>query len=242
MTVIFLTNIDLYFLLDSEFGLTENIGAAGLLVTSILLLLAALSYYSKRSDVIMAIIFVFAGLAFFWAAGEEISWGQHFLGWNTPEWMSEINDQNETNLHNINKKLFDRILDRSTVILVAISTMFCLMGRSHLWKIALPPVFMTMSFALLGAYRHHEVIDFDFWTVGLVFVLFYIYRGLKTKNKLEWMAGAVVIGLSCLIVMIHYSNHQLFGTSSNIAHEIRETAFSLVCVFYSIYLLKDAKK
>lgn len=34
-------------------------------------------------------------------AGEEISWGQQLFGWNTPELFQEINDQNETNLHNI---------------------------------------------------------------------------------------------------------------------------------------------
>ena len=32
--------------------------------------------------------------------GEEISWGQHILSWNTPEYWAHINDQNETNLHN----------------------------------------------------------------------------------------------------------------------------------------------
>lgn len=32
--------------------------------------------------------------------GEEISWGQHFLGWGTPDWLSEVNRQQETNLHN----------------------------------------------------------------------------------------------------------------------------------------------
>jgi hypothetical protein len=33
-------------------------------------------------------------------AGEEVSWGQHWFGWGTPEgWMS-VNDQGETNLHN----------------------------------------------------------------------------------------------------------------------------------------------
>lgn len=33
-------------------------------------------------------------------AGEEISWGQHIFEWYTPEFWSQINDQNETNLHN----------------------------------------------------------------------------------------------------------------------------------------------
>jgi hypothetical protein len=34
-------------------------------------------------------------------AGEEASWGQHFFGWGTPEGWRALNDQHETNLHNI---------------------------------------------------------------------------------------------------------------------------------------------
>lgn len=33
-------------------------------------------------------------------AGEEVSWGQHWFGWGTPEGWLEVNDQGETNLHN----------------------------------------------------------------------------------------------------------------------------------------------
>jgi len=34
-------------------------------------------------------------------AGEELSWGQQLFGWETPEVFQTINDQNETNFHNI---------------------------------------------------------------------------------------------------------------------------------------------
>jgi len=33
--------------------------------------------------------------------GEEISWGQRFLGFQTPQFLAGLNAQNETNLHNI---------------------------------------------------------------------------------------------------------------------------------------------
>ena len=33
-------------------------------------------------------------------AGEEISWGQHWFGWATPDAWMGVNDQGETNLHN----------------------------------------------------------------------------------------------------------------------------------------------
>jgi glutamate carboxypeptidase len=41
-----------------------------------------------------------AGLAFV-LAGEEVSWGQHYLGWTTPRAWAAINAQAETNLHNL---------------------------------------------------------------------------------------------------------------------------------------------
>ena len=41
-----------------------------------------------------------AALGSLYIAGEEASWGQHYLGWGTPEDWQGLNDQNETNLHN----------------------------------------------------------------------------------------------------------------------------------------------
>lgn len=41
-----------------------------------------------------------AALCCFYVAGEEISWGQHILQWNTPEYWKALNDQGETNFHN----------------------------------------------------------------------------------------------------------------------------------------------
>ena len=44
-----------------------------------------------------------AGCTYF--AGEEASWGQHFFGWRTPPAIARLNDQGETNLHNISSWL-----------------------------------------------------------------------------------------------------------------------------------------
>ena len=45
------------------------------------------------------------GLVFVFLGMEEISWGQHLFGWQTPEAFAVLNDQSETNLHNLNNKL-----------------------------------------------------------------------------------------------------------------------------------------
>ena len=46
-----------------------------------------------------------AAICCFYIAFEEISWGQSFFQWSTPESWQEINNQNETNLHNTSRLL-----------------------------------------------------------------------------------------------------------------------------------------
>mgnify|MGYP001193349481 CR=1 FL=1 len=40
-----------------------------------------------------------------YTAGEEISWAQHLVGWGTPDWWGGLNDQGETNFHNVSSWL-----------------------------------------------------------------------------------------------------------------------------------------
>ena len=58
-------------------------------------------FFSKISKTfLLKFWFGLAALCSFYVAGEEISWGQHILDWTTPDFWSEVNDQQETNLHN----------------------------------------------------------------------------------------------------------------------------------------------
>lgn len=45
--------------------------------------------------------YLLLGLFFVLCFGEEISWGQRIFNFNSPDWMGDINNQNEINLHNI---------------------------------------------------------------------------------------------------------------------------------------------
>ncbi len=53
-----------------------------------------------KGSTLLWIAMVFFALAAFYVDGEEHRWGQNFLNWNTPSYWSEINRQQETNLHN----------------------------------------------------------------------------------------------------------------------------------------------
>lgn len=86
--------------LESEWGLVEN--------AQIVILAIALIYGARilaRSEIWpgrwmgwWAALIVAACV---YAIGEESSWGQHYFGWQTPEWLLAANDQGEMNLHNV---------------------------------------------------------------------------------------------------------------------------------------------
>lgn len=76
-----------------------EIGQVVVLTIAILIALCTLIKMDKSAKAVMAWI-ALALLCCVYVAGEEISWGQQILKWNTPEYWAAINDQNETNLHN----------------------------------------------------------------------------------------------------------------------------------------------
>ena len=95
-----------------ENGPIENIQSI-LLLFSILTLLSLVN--KIKFNKIIQVFIILKTLALIYYLGEEISWGQHFFKWNTPQLFNEINNQKETNLHNISN-LFDQ-LPRSLVMI-----------------------------------------------------------------------------------------------------------------------------
>ena len=95
-------------LLKGEGGIIENMTVL-FLVLAIGFCISSLSR-ANRLDVpglLKGWLFVLiVGAAYF--ALEEISYGQHLFGWGTAESWKELNDQDETNLHNVHA-LFDQV-------------------------------------------------------------------------------------------------------------------------------------
>lgn len=80
-----------------EYGMIENLTVAFLLA-AVVLFLRSLRHADgalHRAWLVMLALGAFVFL------GEEISWGQHYFRWVTPEEWKEMNRQGETNLHNI---------------------------------------------------------------------------------------------------------------------------------------------
>ena len=78
-----------------ELGTAACFGAAALLGLG----LAARTRGVAPTSVRILYLLFAAGALF--AGLEEISYGQHLIGWETPRWFTERNAQRETNLHNL---------------------------------------------------------------------------------------------------------------------------------------------
>ncbi len=89
----------------TELGIIENITVVALLVAIIACFLFLKASTDFKFLKIWMIIFLLGSIYY---AGEEISWGQHYFGWGTPESWQSVNDQQETNLHNT-AAIFDQI-------------------------------------------------------------------------------------------------------------------------------------
>lgn len=88
----------------------ERIGAFEHLTVLVLLpgILAGLyaSWRYRRSAPGPVVLWVALwSLACIYFAGEEASWGQWYFGWETPAAIDRLNDQGETNLHNMSSWL-----------------------------------------------------------------------------------------------------------------------------------------
>lgn len=81
----------------AEDGIIEYLTAVFLLLSAIVLWGHAKRAKMGRPLLLLALY----GLLFFFAAGEEISWGQRIFGVQPGEFFLENNKQNETNLHNL---------------------------------------------------------------------------------------------------------------------------------------------
>ncbi len=84
---------------QSELGPVET-GTVVVLLSGILAGLMALQKVGKLPTRWLTGWLILAIVGSIYFCGEEASWGQHWMGWETPQAMSNLNDQDETNLHN----------------------------------------------------------------------------------------------------------------------------------------------
>ena len=116
--------------IESEWGFIENGTVLLLIPAAVFLLIVAWRFWHNGENSLLdgeqqpsskakllAIWFFLGALVCIGFAGEEASWGQHWVGWESPEYFAENNRQGETNVHNLNKQL-GRVV--KTILTIAI--------------------------------------------------------------------------------------------------------------------------
>jgi hypothetical protein len=153
---------------------------------------------------------VIGALSCLYIAGEEMSWGQHFFHWNTPEYWAMVNRQDETNLHNtyaIFEKTPRSILEAGIFIgglLVPIAALFWPWLRACRASLFLPPtalvptaigvlIFKLIDRLQYGAhiptllFRPSETIEFYLY----FFILGYLIVFARRIKELEVAEGVL---------------------------------------------------
>lgn len=98
-------------------------------------------YYQTAALFLLAV-----GLAAFFLGGEEISWGQTWFGWATPETY----DSGETNIHNnqVLKRLGINVNSLGSLFLIVVFAVFPIVSK--VWK-KKPPFFQPLEKVVPGA-------------------------------------------------------------------------------------------
>ena len=113
--------------------------------------------YAARAPAVAYLLFA-AGC--FLVAGEEISWGQRILDFGTPEHLTEINTQDQTNLHNIDP--LEKPFKLAQLLIGLCGTVGVWAVRVVPWTarklrlpqgkvdLFIPPLFLTSSFLVVA--------------------------------------------------------------------------------------------
>ncbi len=161
---IFFLDQDIIYHLGNEDGLIEYLGAFFFLISSCLLFSIFFKssgsgnsfgkLHTKRN-----IFYLLLGILLFICFGEEISWGQRIIGWDTPGMLEEItNKQKETNLHNLKIFYFGRftLVTVFTVLCLSYFILIPLMSKFSRWaneffnyiRLPIPPLWIGGLFLI----------------------------------------------------------------------------------------------
>jgi hypothetical protein len=89
-----------YWFWESPVGVMES-GVAGIALAAGGVALVAFFQPAIRHDWTMRGWLLAFVVAMVYFAGEDINWGQYYVGWATPEYFMQHNREQETNLHNM---------------------------------------------------------------------------------------------------------------------------------------------
>lgn len=156
----------------------------------------AAARYSIRADRAplqrwIALTYAGVALAMFLAAMEEISWGQTYFAWRTPESWAAINHQQETSLHNLLDYDALNSVTRSLSLAFAVSALLAIIVGLKFRNRYVTAVMPHLSTAPVLFFMGYSTIKFHLELPELMFGIFAacygwrIYRAWKARSGLQ---------------------------------------------------------
>lgn len=186
-----------------EDGLVENLTALFLLAASGIAVYRCIRAIRGRNR-LWILMWGLLAFLFFFAAGEEISWGQRFFNFETPPYFQQNNLQHETNIHNlfignvkINKLVFSQImgvvLGFYLIFLKTLAQKFCFFNRIvQLFGIPLPRwqhiIVLVVSLILIGQYHLMKAAELREFAFSIIFFLIFLHPanpGINLSSRKE---------------------------------------------------------
>ena len=187
-------------------------------------------------------VYILGGLALLFAAGEEASWGQHILGFASPEFLDGTNYQGETNFHNtyLLGGIFGALSYATPTPLYVATVVAFILRKYSLAPLPLPSLWLAFFFALGIEFNRGlsvlEIITLEGRHLLLILGIF-LGVALFARDKKLLTAVVAVIALSGAAFYLHGR----FSLHSQVAYlEISEYLISLAAFLYSLQLLRDS--
>lgn len=192
--------------------------------------------------------FIFLGFIFILGALEELSWGQHLLGFESAEIFAQHNKQQEMNLHNfIPAWFFGLSINLSFYIFFVFTPIFVFLYRdkilassyskySHLLDY-LPSLKLVLVFCFGFALQKYFILDTYSDTIALVLALILLTFIAVKKRETFFTLHLVLVIFSTIFFM--YA-HEIMNYN-NLQYEIREFVFIYTLIFWLFELIKLLK-
>ncbi len=158
LPVVYVISRDAFGFLMDEDGVVEYLQFVLFLISCVLAGLLARQRWMGGHRA-QAIVFAAACLALLFISGEEISWGQRILGFEAPEPIREINEQDEMTLHNISGVLllFNLGMLVASIYAMVAEPVARRLRATERWGEAgflfVPPLFLASAFAVTAGFR-----------------------------------------------------------------------------------------
>lgn len=148
-----------------------------------------------------------------------------------------INDQNEFNFHNIDKKFFDRLLDRITIVFIMITSILVMLKKEKVIGVKVPGTYIICAFAITVFYRQGS--GLNFYHLVYIPLIGLLIQAFSNKVKQTILAVIIMLIVSFLIPIIHTKYYHLFPLHNNSANEFKEFLFCLCCFAYSYGIMNQ---